>query len=116
VLPNLTLNLGLRYEYATPIYEKYNRLSNYDLATGTLLMATDPGISDKSLVKTDRRDFAPRLGLAWTAKPRLVIRSAYGIFYQHTFRQGRENLLPRTRPSCTTSPALRAQARLLLSR
>src|SRR5215470_1455147 len=32
ILPKLTLNLGLRYEYGTPIYEKYNRLSNYDLA------------------------------------------------------------------------------------
>ena len=42
VLPNLTLNLGLRYEYGTPIYEKYNRLSNYDLATGTLINATNP--------------------------------------------------------------------------
>ena len=34
VLPNLTLNLGLRYEYGTPIYEKYNHLDNYELATG----------------------------------------------------------------------------------
>ena len=35
----------------------------------------------------------PRIGLAWTAMPKLVVRSAYGMFYQHTFRQGRENLL-----------------------
>src|SRR6202035_2080178 len=81
VLPNLTLNLGLRYEYGTPIYEKYNRLSNYDLATGALIMATDPAVSDKSLVKPDRTNFAPRIGLAWTARPRLVVRSAYGMFY-----------------------------------
>ena len=98
ILPNLTLNLGLRYEYGTPIYEKYNRLSNYDLATGTLLNATDPGIGDKSLVHSDRTNFAPRVGLAWTARPRLVVRSAYGIFYQHTFRQGRENLLAENPP------------------
>jgi hypothetical protein len=98
ILPNLTLNLGLRYEYGTPIYEKYNRLSNYDIATGTLLTATDPSISDKSLVHSDRTNFAPRVGLAWTANRHLVVRSAYGMFYQHTFRQGRENLLAENPP------------------
>jgi hypothetical protein len=95
VLPNLTLNLGLRYEYGTPIYEKYNRLSNYELATGTLVLASD---NDRSLVNPDLKNFAPRLGLAWTAAPKLVVRSAYGMFYQHTFRQGRENLLAENPP------------------
>jgi TonB dependent receptor len=33
ILPNLTLNLGMRYEYGTPNYEKYNRMSNYNLDT-----------------------------------------------------------------------------------
>ena len=98
ILPNLTLNLGMRYEYGTPIYEKYNRLSNYDIATGTLLQATNPGVINNSLVHPDPLNFAPRIGLAWTAKPRLVIRSAYGMFYQHTFRQGRENLLAENPP------------------
>jgi len=98
VLPNLTLNLGLRYEYGTPIYEKYNRLANYDLATGSLVLATDPNVGNKSLVKSDRLNFAPRLGLAWTVRPKLVVRSAYGLFYQHTFRQGRENLLAENPP------------------
>lgn len=95
ILPNLTLNLGLRYEYGTPIYEKYNHLSNYELATRTLVLASS---SDRSLVNPDLRDFAPRIGLAWTAMPKLVVRSAYGMFYQHTFRQGRENLLAENPP------------------
>jgi len=95
LLPNLTLNLGLRYEYGTPIYEKYNRLANYSLTTGSMTQASD---SDKYLVNPDRLNFAPRVGLAWTARPRVVIRSAYGIFYQHTFRQGRENLLAENEP------------------
>jgi hypothetical protein len=98
VLPNLTLNLGVRYEYGTPIYEKYDRLANYDLATGTLLLAANPGVNNRSLVNPDRTNFAPRIGLAWTARPRLVVRSAYGMFYQHTFRQGRENLLAENPP------------------
>jgi hypothetical protein len=95
VLPNLTLNLGLRYEYGTPIYEKYNRLDNYEIATGTLVQASS---SNRSLVNPDLLNFAPRIGLAWTAMPKIVIRSAYGIFYQHTFRQGRENLLAENPP------------------
>jgi hypothetical protein len=95
VLPNLTLNLGLRYEYGTPIYEKYNHLDNYELATGTLVAASS---NDRSLVNPDLLNFAPRIGLAWTARPKLVVRSAYGMFYQHTFRQGRENLLAENPP------------------
>jgi hypothetical protein len=95
VLPNLTLNLGLRYEYGTPIYEKYNHLDNYEIATGTLVQASS---SDRSLVNSDLLNFAPRVGLAWTVRPKLVLRSAYGMFYQHTFRQGRENLLAENPP------------------
>ncbi|MBV8730325.1 MAG: TonB-dependent receptor, partial [Acidobacteriia bacterium] len=95
ILPNLTLNLGLRYEYGTPIYEKYNRLANYSLTTGSMILASD---SNRYLVNPDRLNFAPRIGLAWTARPKLVVRSAYGIFYQHTFRQGRENLLAENTP------------------
>lgn len=98
VLPNLTLNLGLRYEYGTPIYEKYNRLANYNLDTGARVLATGPNAINKYLVHTDPLNFAPRLGLAWTARPRVVVRSAYGWFYQHTFRQGRENLLTENPP------------------
>jgi hypothetical protein len=95
ILPNLTLNLGLRYEYGTPIYEKYNHIDNYDIATGKLIQATG---SNRATVKDDLTNFAPRVGLAWTARPKFVVRSAYGQFYQHTFRQGRENLLAENPP------------------
>jgi hypothetical protein len=95
ILPNLTLNLGMRYEYGTPIYEKYNHLDNYEIATGTLVQASS---SNRSLVNPDLLNFTPRIGLAWTAMPKLVVRSAYGMFYQHTFRQGRENLLAENPP------------------
>jgi len=98
VLPNLTLNLGLRYEYSTPIYEKNNHLTNFDLAKGSLIYATDAGVINRSLVNPDRRNLAPRVGLAWTAMPRLVIRSGYGFFYNHTNRQGREGLLAENPP------------------
>ena len=46
----LTLNLGLRYEFATPQWEKDNFLTNFDPATNTLLQAKDGSIYDRALV------------------------------------------------------------------
>ena len=98
VLPNLTLNLGLRYEYSTPIYEKNNHLTNFNQSTGALVFATDSGVINRSLVRPDRLNFSPRIGFAWTVMPKLVIRSGYGFFYNHTNRQGREGLLAENPP------------------
>ena len=61
----LTLNLGLRYEFATPQWEKDNFLTNFDPATNTLIQAKDGSIYDRALVNPDRNNFAPRLGLAY---------------------------------------------------
>src|SRR5260370_347975 len=47
---------------------------------------------------SDRLNCPPRGGLAWPAMPRLVVRSAYGFFYNHTNRQGREGLLAENPP------------------
>ena len=38
---NLTVNLGLRYEYSTPHWEKNNILSNFDPATNAMILASD---------------------------------------------------------------------------
>lgn len=91
--PKLTLNLGLRYEYATPPREKNNQFSNFDPVTGTVFFAKDGDIFDRALIHPDRNNFAPRAGFAYTLTPRVVLRGAYGIFYNHTVRQGREGLL-----------------------
>ncbi|MCA1602142.1 MAG: TonB-dependent receptor [Acidobacteria bacterium] len=93
VTPKLTLNVGLRYEYATPPIEKENRFANFDPATGRDVFATDGGIFERSLIHPDRNNFAPRFGFAWTPLSRVVIRGAYGVFFTHTVRQGREGLL-----------------------
>src|SRR5678816_1142636 len=89
----LTLNVGLRYEYATPQYEKDNFLTNFDPATNTMIQAKDGSIYDRALVNPDRNNFAPRLGAAWAVDSRTVIRSGYGISYIHFNRMGGENLL-----------------------
>ena len=62
----LTLNAGLRYEYATPMWEANNVLTNFDPATKTMISAKDGSISDRALVDPDRNNFGPRLGFAYT--------------------------------------------------
>jgi hypothetical protein len=90
---NLTVNLGLRYEYATPPVEKGNRLVNFDPATGTEVFATDGDTYDRTLIHPDDNNIAPRLGFAYAPARRWVVRGAYGVFYSHTVRQGREGML-----------------------
>jgi hypothetical protein len=91
--PKLTLNLGLRYEYATPPLEKKNRFANFDPKSGTMIFAKDGDIFDRALIHPDRNNVAPRFGFAYSPTQRWVVRGAYGIFYNHTVRQGREGLL-----------------------
>jgi len=93
IKPNLTLNLGLRYEYSTPPREKNNQFANFDPQTGTMFFASDGDIFDRALIHPDRNNFAPRVGFAYSPTSRWVIRGAYGVFYSHTVRQGREGLL-----------------------
>lgn len=90
---DLTLNAGVRYEFATPQYEAENRLSSFDPATRTVVVAKSGSLSDRALVNPDKNNFAPRLGFAWQAAERLVLRGGYGISYIHFNRLGGENLL-----------------------
>jgi Carboxypeptidase regulatory-like domain/TonB dependent receptor len=79
---NLTLDLGLRYDYATPFYEADNRESNFDYTTGKIIPAGTPGYP-KNLANVDKADFAPRIGLSYNPFPSrpLVVRAGYGRFF-----------------------------------
>ncbi len=90
----LTLNLGLRYEYATPHWEKDNVLSNFDPERRVLVPATSGSLEERTTIRPDRNNVGPRLGLAYTLTPRTVIRSGYGISYVHFHRAGGANILP----------------------
>ncbi len=89
----LTLNLGLRYEYGTPQWERENRISNFDQSTNQLVFAKEGSVFERALVRPDRNNFAPRIGLAYTLNAKTVIRSAYGLSYIHFNRLGGENIL-----------------------
>ena len=93
VSQRLTLNLGLRYEYATPVVEDDNQFSNFDPNAGTITVAQDGALFERALVHPDRNNFAPRFGFAYSPTDRWALRGAYGVFYSHTDRQGREGLL-----------------------
>ena len=113
--PSLTLNLGLRYEFATPQWEADNNLTNFDPATRTLIQATDGSIYDRALVNPDRNNIAPRLGLAYSLNDKTVLRSAYGMSYIHFNRLAARTCCRSTaRTSCrlpSRSSRRRASAR-----
>jgi hypothetical protein len=81
-LPNLTLDLGLRYDYATPLYAANNQESNFDYTTGKIIPAGTRGYPSK-LATPDKDDFAPRVGFSYTPFPShpFVVRAGYGRFF-----------------------------------
>src|SRR5439155_5010176 len=89
----LTLNAGLRYEYATPMWEAGNNLTNFDPNTRTMVRATDGSIADRALVDPDRNNVGPRLGFAYTPIAKTVVRGGWGMSYVHINRIGSANLL-----------------------
>lgn len=78
--PRITLNLGLRWDYFGVIGEKNNLLSNFDPASGLVLVGS-PGLP--RLYQRDWNNFSPRLGLAWDlkGKGKTVLRAGWGLFY-----------------------------------
>jgi hypothetical protein len=93
---NLTLNLGVRYEYVSPYTEANNRIVNLDVAPGVAaVLPVQPGQAGlngsrfpTTLLNPDRNNFAPRLGIAWKARGKTVIRAGYGINYSTSAYQG----------------------------
>jgi hypothetical protein len=94
ILPRLSLNYGLRYEYFSPYSEINNRLANIDHnADFTQIAAVSPGQTGPytgttypgTLVNPDRTMFSPRFGFAWRPNSKLleqtVVRGGYGINY-----------------------------------
>jgi hypothetical protein len=117
-MPRLTVNLGLRYELITPFIESHDLLANFDpnfvdSNTGTkgrfiipsdrtrafldprilgqfdVVNAGQSGLGiGRGLVRTDKNNFAPRIGAAFRLTDRSVIRGGYGFFYPTSAAQG----------------------------
>jgi hypothetical protein len=93
VLPKLTLNLGVRWEYDEPWIEQNNKTGNIDIATGQVLYAhsvpagapAGSGLcSNDACYQPNYRQVMPRFGFAYQASDRLVVRGGYGAtsFYE----------------------------------
>lgn len=91
--PGFTLNAGVRWEYWSPLTEKYGRLVNLDIAPGFTaeapIVASNPTgeltgrIYPSSLIHPDQGAIQPRVALAWRplAAPWMVFRAGYGVYY-----------------------------------
>ena len=95
--PRLTLNLGLRYDFATPALDGRNRLANFDptanAGTGGLVFATSGSLSQRALVQPNTTNFGPRIGVAYSPDTRTVLRAGYGLYYTLFERYGSEDQL-----------------------
>ncbi|HMC59286.1 MAG TPA: hypothetical protein VKJ01_08855, partial [Candidatus Solibacter sp.] len=100
VTHKLTLNLGLRYDYAPSALEGRNRETNFNPAgTGSLVFAKDGSIEDRTLVSADKNNWGPRGGLAYQLATNTVLRMGYGIFYSLLDRIGSEDQLALNPPN-----------------
>ncbi len=82
---NLTLSVGLRYEYNSPPVDPEDRANLYDPTTQSLVAVGTNGLP-RSGYESDRNNFAPRVGLAWTlgSKGNTVVRTGYGVYYDQS--------------------------------
>jgi hypothetical protein len=83
IKPRLMLNLGLRYEYDSPIREVNNLFANFDPNSEVgIVQQGQPGVGN-SLWKPNRKNFSPRVGFAWdiTGKGTTVVRAASSVIF-----------------------------------
>lgn len=77
--PWLTVNLGLRWDYFSPVTNAHNQRANLSLQTFQMIVASP---SDPSAgVNPDHKDFGPRIGFAASLGQGAVIRGGFGISY-----------------------------------
>lgn len=93
ILPNLTLNLGLRYEYFSPITETEDRLTDLELGTGARTLQDARVVPVDKLYDSDLNNFGPRIGFAYSPdfsnssgflkglSNKIVLRGGFGIYY-----------------------------------
>jgi hypothetical protein len=102
VSPKLTVNLGLRWEFATGLHEEQNRVAGVDLSNGDFELpksrqgkspSLPPGsaveyVNSNTLMNPGQRNFGPRAGFAYKIDEKTVVRGAAGIFFANPFPAG----------------------------
>jgi Carboxypeptidase regulatory-like domain/TonB dependent receptor len=94
--PKLTVNYGVRYELYPPFWlNRENRTSNFSPDNGGEIISAPlgGGTYGRVLIHPDNTDFAPRVGFAYHALPKVVLRGGFGIFHQFINRIGSESML-----------------------
>ena len=84
VSPTLTLNLGLRWDLFSQPTERFDAQANYDPATDTLFRAGEGAPGGRDLVNSDRNNFGPSVGFAWSGlrdDKTVVLRGGYAVKY-----------------------------------
>ncbi len=77
----LTVNYGFRYDVYTPFTEIHNHISNFDLATGQVVVAGVNGASSTAGIQTDYSNFAPRVGFSASLGHGMVVRGGFALTY-----------------------------------
>lgn len=95
VTPKLNLNLGIRYEYFSPVYERFNRQASFNAVTGYLDIPRSSHVTlpdslsylpvnhnaSNALIPADYTNVSPRIGWAYQISPKLTTQSAFGVFF-----------------------------------
>jgi len=107
---SFTLNVGLRWDYTSPISELYGRLVNLDVAPGFTAVAPVLGFNPtgpltqqsypSSLVHPDKKNISPRIAMSWRpfSASSMVVRASYGIYYDTSVYQNIANLMAQQSP------------------
>ena len=105
VTRNLTVNYGIRWEYY-PIYSHDNYGAvRYDVASYNILIGCEGGVPCDTGASASKKDFAPRLGLAYRLGAKTVIRAGYGISIDPDNMRNQRNQFPNTVISDYAAPA-----------
>jgi len=94
VTRNLTLNYGLRWEYYPIFSHNWYGAVRYDLATDTVLIGGEGGVPWDTGASANKKNFAPRLGLAYRLNARTVVRTGYGITVDPDNMRNQRNSYP----------------------
>ena len=120
---NVTLNFGARYEYLTPVQEKYGRMANLDIAPNFLGVAVvTPNIAGPytgaypaGLVNPDKNNVAPRLGIAYRPfkGKSTLIRTGFGMYYNGSVYNSAASRMAQQPPFAKTFSVVTTTARPL---